>query len=85
MEEFKTVRELYEAYFYGDHLVLDSIDNVELEGWIRTNRDSGSIGFIEFNDGTYFKRTLCSRRRYFLYYLYFWKYREAKRSFDYLQ
>lgn len=55
MEEFKTVRELYEAYFYGDHLVLDSIDNVELEGWIRTNRDSGSIGFIEFNDGTYFR------------------------------
>ena len=54
MEEFKTVRELYEAYFYGDHLVLDSIDNVELEGWIRTNRDNGSIGFIEFNDGTYF-------------------------------
>ena len=31
------------------------------------------------------KRLLCSRRRYFLYYLYFWKYRKTKRSFDYLQ
>lgn len=27
---------------------------VELNGWVRTNRDNGSIGFIEFNDGTYF-------------------------------
>ena len=26
-----------------------------LEGWVKTNRDNGSIGFIEFNDGTYFK------------------------------
>ncbi len=55
MEEFKTVRELYESYNYGDHLVLDSINEIELEGWIKTNRDNGSIGFIEFNDGTYFK------------------------------
>ena len=28
---------------------------VTLEGWVKTNRDNGSIGFIEFNDGTYFK------------------------------
>lgn len=55
MAEFKTVRELYESYNYGDHLVLDSINEIELEGWIRTNRDNGSVGFIEFNDGTYFK------------------------------
>ena len=53
--EFKTIRELYEAVNYGDTLMLDSIDEVELEGWIRTNRDNGSIGFIELNDGTYFK------------------------------
>ena len=53
--EFKTIRELYEAVNYGDQLMLDSIDEVELEGWIRTNRDNGSIGFIELNDGTYFK------------------------------
>ena len=55
MIEFKTIRELYEAVNYGDTLMLDSIDQVELEGWIRTNRDNGSIGFIELNDGTYFK------------------------------
>lgn len=29
--------------------------SVELSGWVRTNRDNGSIGFIEFNDGTFFK------------------------------
>ncbi|MDD6301914.1 MAG: asparagine--tRNA ligase [Bacillales bacterium] len=34
---------------------IDLIDEVELEGWIKTNRDNGSIGFIELNDGTYFK------------------------------
>ncbi len=28
---------------------------VLLEGWVRTNRDSGSIGFISLNDGTCFK------------------------------
>ena len=55
MIEFKTVRELFESFNYGDHLVLDSIKEVELEGWVKTNRDNGSIGFIEFNDGTYFK------------------------------
>ena len=55
MEEFKTVRELFEAYKYGDQLLLDSISEIELEGWVKTNRDNGSIGFIEFNDGTYFK------------------------------
>ncbi len=32
----------------------ENIDKVELCGWIRTNRDNGAIGFIEFNDGTYF-------------------------------
>ena len=36
-------------------LVIDQIEYVELEGWVRTNRDSGAIGFIELNDGTYFK------------------------------
>ena len=28
---------------------------VSLSGWIRTNRDNGSIGFIALNDGTCFK------------------------------
>lgn len=55
MVEFKTIRELYEACRYGDEILKDSIGNVELEGWVKTNRDNGSIGFIELNDGTYFK------------------------------
>ena len=32
----------------------EDVTNVLLNGWVRTNRDNGSIGFIEFNDGTYF-------------------------------
>ncbi len=55
MEEFKTVRELYETCKFGDTFEKESIDEVELEGWIRTNRNNGSIGFIELNDGTYFR------------------------------
>jgi asparaginyl-tRNA synthetase len=55
MLDFKTIRELYEAFNFSDNQMLDSIDEVELEGWIRTNRDNGSIGFIELNDGTYFR------------------------------
>ena len=55
MFDFKTIRELYETCFYGDELLKDSIKEIAIEGWIRTNRDNGSIGFIELNDGTYFK------------------------------
>ena len=55
MYDFKTVRELYETCYYGDQIQQDSLDEIGLEGWIRTNRNNGSIGFIELNDGTYFK------------------------------
>lgn len=55
MFDFKTIRELYEICLYGDELLKDSIQEIGLEGWIRTNRDNGSVGFIEMNDGTYFK------------------------------
>ena len=55
MFEFMTIRELYELAFNGDAIEKDSIEYVELQGWVRTNRDNGSIGFIELNDGTYFK------------------------------
>ncbi len=49
-----TDRELYEVI---KELKPNQIDQklVELSGWVRTNRDNGSIGFIEFNDGTFFK------------------------------
>ena len=55
MFDFYTVRELYELEREGSELELDQIEYVQVEGWIRTNRDNGSIGFIELNDGTYFK------------------------------
>ncbi len=55
MEEFKTVRELYETCRFGDDFEKESIADVKLEGWIRTNRNNGTIGFIELNDGTYFR------------------------------
>ena len=35
--------------------ILASLDNVFLEGWVRTNRDNGAVGFIALNDGTCFK------------------------------
>ncbi len=34
---------------------LDGIEYVELQGWIGTNRNSGKVGFLALNDGTYFK------------------------------
>ena len=39
MFEFITVRELYELYI-NDRDQLDGIEYVELQGWIRTNRNS---------------------------------------------
>lgn len=55
MLDFKTVRELYELCYAKNMVEIDQLEYVELEGWIRTNRDNGSIAFIELNDGTYFK------------------------------
>ena len=48
-------RELYEMSINGSQMELDQLDYISVEGWIRTNRDNGSVGFIELNDGTYFK------------------------------
>ena len=47
--------ELYDVVVSGDDTEREATKYVELQGWVRTNRDNGSIGFIEFNDGTYFK------------------------------
>ncbi len=55
MYEFFTVRELYDIILSGPEMQKDSIEYVELEGWVRTNRNNGSLGFIEVNDGSYFK------------------------------
>ena len=43
------IRDLFKSLEkYGDH-------DVVVEGWIKTIRDSKNFGFIELNDGTYFK------------------------------
>ena len=47
--------ELYDIVLNGDQEEIQSLEDLELEGWVKTNRDNGSIGFVEFNDGTYFK------------------------------
>ena len=55
MADFYTIRELYEMVLSNEPMELDGVEYVVLQGWIRTNRDNGKIGFIELNDGTYFR------------------------------
>ena len=55
MYEFVTARELYDLILGDLHAQKDHLEYVEMEGWVRTNRNNGSIGFIELNDGTYFR------------------------------
>lgn len=52
---YQTVRELYELCYGENPIEIDQLEYVMLQGWIRTNRNNGSIAFIELNDGTYFK------------------------------
>ncbi|MBQ1506424.1 MAG: asparagine--tRNA ligase [Erysipelotrichales bacterium] len=55
MADFYTIRELYEMVLSNEPMEVDGVEYVLLQGWIRTNRDNGKIGFIELNDGTYFR------------------------------
>ncbi|MDD6466784.1 MAG: asparagine--tRNA ligase [Erysipelotrichaceae bacterium] len=55
MFEYMTIRELYEMVLADVDMEVDGIEYVQLQGWIRTNRHNGQIGFIELNDGTYFR------------------------------
>lgn len=55
MLEFMTGRELFEMVLSGSHVEVDTIEHVQLQGWVRTNRCSGKVGFIELNDGSYFR------------------------------
>lgn len=45
---------LYESILSKDNEFITGT-KVHLEGWVKTNRDNGAVGFIEFNDGTFFK------------------------------
>lgn len=51
LKQTHSIRQLYTQF---DALV-HSKETLSMSGWIRTNRLSGSIGFIELNDGSGFK------------------------------
>jgi asparaginyl-tRNA synthetase len=48
-----SIRELYERF--AAKAELPTQEPIVVEGWVRTNRNSGSVGFIELHDGTCFK------------------------------
>ena len=54
MKQTHSIRQLYRLAASGQ---LAEKTSVILSGWIRTNRLNGAIGFIELNDGSYFKNT----------------------------
>ncbi len=49
------ISELYDELLYNNGEAFADEKQVSVEGWIKTNRDNGSIGFIELSDGTCFK------------------------------
>ncbi|MDR3214858.1 MAG: asparagine--tRNA ligase [Bacilli bacterium] len=49
------ITNLYDELLINEGKELLNYDEVGFEGWIKTNRDNGSIGFIELSDGTCFK------------------------------
>ncbi len=55
MADTLTIRDLFAALNMSSDVHKNTLDQVTLEGWVRTNRDNGSIGFIELNDGTNFR------------------------------
>ena len=59
MISYLTIREIYDLMSYGSDIEIDAIEYVQLQGWIRTNRKGKNVGFIELNDGTYFKNAQC--------------------------
>jgi asparaginyl-tRNA synthetase len=48
-----SVRKLYEKFAANEDL--SKLGDVTVEGWVRTNRNNGKIGFIGLHDGTCFK------------------------------
>lgn len=52
MKQTHKIRQLYQLVSTG---ILNPDTNVVLSGWVRTNRQNGAIGFIELNDGSFFK------------------------------
>jgi asparaginyl-tRNA synthetase len=56
MAQPEVIRYIYEILVNGEEQdKQELVTEIELNGWVRTNRNNGSIGFMEVNDGTYFK------------------------------
>lgn len=55
MNLLMTARELYEIASDQGSLEADGLDLIQVQGWVRTNRNNNNVGFIELNDGTYFR------------------------------
>ncbi|CAM4227025.1 asparagine--tRNA ligase [Erysipelothrix inopinata] len=59
MMSYLTIRECYDLLAYGSEIEIDSLEYIQIQGWIRTNRKGKNVGFIELNDGTYFRNAQC--------------------------
>lgn len=59
MMSYLTIRECYDLIAYGSEIEIDSLEYIQIQGWIRTNRKGKNVGFIELNDGTYFRNAQC--------------------------
>lgn len=55
MNLLMTARELFELTLNNEPIEMDGLDHVQVQGWVRTNRNNKNVGFIELNDGTYFR------------------------------
>jgi asparaginyl-tRNA synthetase len=58
MKQTLSIRTIYE-HIQQNPSSLPINEEIILSGWVRTNRDNGKIGFIELNDGTFFKHAQC--------------------------
>lgn len=52
-EKSKLIKDLYLSFKKGEDLTKDN--PVLISGWVKTNRNSKAIGFLEINDGSCFK------------------------------
>jgi asparaginyl-tRNA synthetase len=52
MKQTHKIRQLYHLAREGS---LKESTDVILSGWVRTNRENGALGFIELNDGSFFR------------------------------
>jgi asparaginyl-tRNA synthetase len=55
MKQTHTIKQLYRTYQGLSQTGDSPNESVIISGWIRTNRLNGAIGFIELNDGSFFK------------------------------